>query len=136
MNPRKFVLLTAGLLMAAACDQGLLGYPGVFTGSTGSCAYPESGGIVACEDYLGTDYDTQLAQSLCANVALGTWSQSSCATAGSLGSCMVVPDGTGDSQTFQYTYVAQADPDSGVTGNALNAQTACGVAGGVFSPAQ
>jgi hypothetical protein len=136
MNPLKFALLGAGLLAASACNQGALGYPGVFTGSTGSCTYPETGGYVACEDYLCTDYDTQLAQSLCANVAVGSWSQDSCATSSSLGTCIVVPDGTGDSQTFQYTYYASADPDSGVTGTALTAETACGVAGGVFTAAQ
>jgi len=136
MTPRKFALLLAGLLMAPACNQGLLGYPGIFQGSNGSCTYPETGGTVACEDFLGSDYGTQLAQSLCANVAMGTWTQNSCATSNSLGTCIVVPDGTGDAQTFQYTYYASADPDSGVTGTALTAETACGVVGGVFTAAQ
>ena len=135
VNPLKFAALMAGLLVAPACNQGLLGYAGIFDGAIGSCTFPESDGYVVCEDYLGSDYSQQLAQSLCANVSMGNWSADSCPTDGSLGTCLVVPFGSGESQTFQYTYTAQADPDSGVTASALNAQTACGVTGGVFTKA-
>jgi hypothetical protein len=133
----KLAALVASLLAAPACVQGLLGYAGIFNGSVGSCTYPETAGYVACEDFLGSDYGQELAESLCANGAVvGTWSADPCPTAGALGSCLVVPFGTGESQTYQYTYTASTDPDSGVTANALNAETACGVAGGAFAPAQ
>jgi hypothetical protein len=136
MKPLEFAVLLAGLLTVPACNQGLLGYPGIFEGSAGSCTYPPTDGQVACADYLGTDFQTQLGQSLCANVVVGTWSQDACPIAGSLGTCLVVPAGTGDTQTYQYTYYAQTDPDSGVTGTGQSAETACGVAGGTFTPAQ
>ncbi|HUB06226.1 MAG TPA: hypothetical protein VMB50_04455 [Myxococcales bacterium] len=125
-------VLTAGLLLVPACNQGALGYPGVFNGSAGSCTYPETGGYVACEDYLGSDYSSQVGQSLCANVTIGTWSGDACSTANALGSCLVAPIGTGDSQTVRYTYYASTDPDSGITADALTAQTACGLLGGTF----
>ena len=127
------VVLAAGLLLAPACNQGGLGYPGIFNGSAGSCTYPETDGYVACEDYLGSDYYSQTGDSLCSNVTIGTWSGSACPTANSLGSCLVVPIGTGDAQTFQYTYYGSADPDSGVTANAASVETACGILGGTFS---
>jgi hypothetical protein len=147
VNPLKFAALVVGLLMVPACNAGPLAYPGIFEGSAGSCTYPEADGYVTCQDFLGTDYSEQLGQSLCANVSssahpdavaasTGTWSQNACPTAGTLGICVVVPDGSGDSQTFQYTYTALADPDSGVTATALDAKTACGVSGGVFTAAQ
>ncbi len=137
VTPLKLAALVVGLLLIPACNQGLLGYAGIFDGAVGSCTYPEKDGYVACEDFLGSDGTQQLIQSLCANGAVaGTWSGDPCPTAGSLGTCLIVPIGTGASQDFRYTYSASTDPDSGVTANALNAETACGVAGGVFTPAQ
>jgi hypothetical protein len=134
MTPLKLVVLVAGLVLAPACNQGGLGYPGVFNGSAGSCTYPETDGYVACEDYLGSDYYSQTGQSLCANVTIGTWSGDACSRSSALGSCVVVPIDTGDAQTFQYTYYASTDPDSGVTADALTAETACGLLGGTFTP--
>jgi hypothetical protein len=134
MTPLKVLALVAGLLAVSACPQGPLGYPGIFNGSAGSCTYPETDGYVACEDYLGSDYYSQTGDSLCSNVTIGTWSGDACATSNTLGSCLVVPIGTGDSQTFQYTYYAATDPDSGMTANALTAETACGLLGGTFTP--
>ena len=128
----KLVVLATGVLVASACNNGL-GYPGVFEGPGGSCTTPEVAGQVACEDYLGTDYDSQRGQSLCANFALGTWSQTPCPRSGALGTCRVAPIDTGDAQTVQYTYYASPDPDAGA-GTTLTAETACGLAGGVFTP--
>jgi hypothetical protein len=125
----------SALVLVPACAQGGLGYPGIFNGSAGSCTYPETDGYVACEDYLGSDYYSQVAQSLCANVDIGTWSGDACPTANTLGSCLVVPLGTGDAQTFRYTYYASPDPGSGVTADASTAETACGLSGGTFAPA-
>ena len=135
VNPLKLSALALCSVTLAACTPGLLGYAGIFDGAYGSCTYPETNGYVACEDFLGSDGSQQLIESLCANVAIGTWSPNPCPTAGALGTCMVVPIGTGSSQNYRYTYTASQDPDSGVTATALNAETACGVAGGTFTPA-
>lgn len=132
LGPLKRLLLAAGLLAAAGCNGGL-GYPGIFKGPGGSCTAPEVGGYVACEDYLGTDYDSAVGQSLCRNFTQGTWSQDSCPSSGALGTCSVVPLDTGDAQTVQYTYYPSPDPDAG-TATALTAETACGLAGGTFTP--
>lgn len=131
MKPLTFAVLASVLVTAPGCN-GALGYPGVFNGAGGSCTAPAANGYVACEDYLGADDDSEVGQSLCANVTLGTWSQAPCPTAGALGTCLVVPIGTGDAQTRRYTYRASPDPDAGAA-TALTAETACGVAGGTFT---
>jgi len=135
MNALKRAALVAALGMVSACNQGLLGYPGIFDKSGGSCTYPQANGYVACEDFLGSDFNSDVGHSVCVNVNLGTWSQDSCPTAGSLGTCSVEPSGTAEAQTALYTFYASADPDSGVTANALNAETACGRLGGSFAAA-
>jgi len=143
MKSIKLAVLVAGLLGVSACN-GDLGYPGLFNGSAGSCAYPPgSGGYNVCEDFLGTDYNSEVGNSLCSNVIMGTWSGDPCPTAGALGTCSVVPMATGDSQTVRYTYTYSSHGDGGPYTDAgaggattLTAETACGVAGGVFTAPQ
>ncbi len=130
MKPLKVALLAVGLAGAPGCGNAL-GYPGIFKGAGGSCTAPEASGYVTCEDYLGTLYDAQVGRSLCSNFARGQWSQSPCPTSGALGSCLVVPNDTGDSRTVQYTYYPS--PDDAGAAAALQAETACGLAGGTFT---
>jgi hypothetical protein len=132
MHSIKCAVLVVGAFAGSACN-GNLGYPGLFNGSAGSCTYPGLDGHDVCEDFLGTDYDSEVGQSLCSNVIQsGTWSQDPCPTAGALGSCRVVPIGTGDARTVEYTYYASPVSDAGPA-TTLTAKTACGVAGGTFT---
>jgi hypothetical protein len=134
MNSIKCAVLVAGLVSVSACN-GDLGYPGIFNGSAGSCASPGSDGYSLCEDFLGTDFNSEVGQSLCSNVIIGTWSGDACPTSEALGTCMVVPIATGDAQTVQYTYYPSPSSDAGAA-TSLTAETACGVAGGVFTAAR
>ena len=132
MNSIKGAVLVGGWLMVSACN-GNLGYPGLFNGFAGSCTYLGPDGHTVCEDFLGTDYNSEVGQSLCSNVIMGTWAHDPCTSEGALGTCRIVPIATGDAQTIQLTYYASPNFDAGMP-TTLTAETDCGVAGGVFTP--
>ncbi len=132
MSSINQMLLVACCLTLAACN-GDLGSPGLFNGSAGSCTYLGPDGHTVCEDFLGTDFNSEVGQSLCSNVILGSWAHDHCSNAGALGTCRIVPIATGDAQTVQLTYDASPNVDAGPP-TALTAETDCGVAGGVFTP--
>ncbi len=133
MHRWKYNGLAVAVLFAMTGCNGALGYPGIFKGGGGSCTAPAADGYITCEDYLGSDYDSDVGKSLCANETMGTWSQDSCTASAALGTCLVEPADTGNAQTTQYTYYASADADGGVA-TTLGAETLCGLAGGTFSP--
>jgi hypothetical protein len=99
---------------------------------SGSCVFPTGAGYDYCKDYLGSEFNTSVAQNDCTNgqPTVGTWSSGACSTAGALGFCTVW--GYSTAINFRYTYTAVDDgSDAGAT--TLTVQTACGLSGGTFS---
>jgi hypothetical protein len=87
------------------------------------------GGYNYCQDFLGTEFNSSVAENTC-TVGNGTYSSDSCSTAGALGVCAI---GTGTADNYQYTYTLAPGSEPGsVTMETL--ESACGIAGGTFTP--
>jgi hypothetical protein len=109
-------------MVASLCVEGCAG--------TGSCMFTTDAGYDYCQDFLGTEFNSSAAQNTC-STGNGTYSSSPCSTAGALGVCAI---GAGTADNYQYTYTLPAgDADAGsVTTTTL--RSACGIAGGTFTP--
>ena len=108
--------LVAALLALSAC-----------AGAGGSCQLnaTSADGYVACEDYLGTEYNQGIGKNTC-ETAGGVYSSDPCSTAGALGSCLVFIN---TAQEYSYTYL----PSGTGSASQVTLQSACGVAGGTYS---
>lgn len=125
--------------MRAIFKRGLLAFGAILPlaacgGPVGSCLFTTDAGYDYCEDFLGSEFSSNVAQNSCngpANAILGlpvgTYSSSPCSTAGSLGSCAI---GSGTADNYRYTYT----PSGGTPPTATAVESACGVAGGTFTP--
>ncbi len=114
------VLLAFGLTMSAC-------------GGNGSCVFSSGAGYSYCKDYLGSDFNSSVAQNDCGGAMQGpgVYNSDSCPTAGAIGFCTVWPDST--AINYRYTYTAVDDGSDAGTVSAAAVQTACGVSGGTFS---
>jgi hypothetical protein len=115
-NPRKLLVLAA--LSFSACQP------------VGSCLFTTSDGYDYCEEFLGTEYNGSAAQNTCEDED-GGYSQSPCSTVGALGTCGI---GTGTADDIQYIYTAASGGSDAGPVTTLILESACGVAGGVFTP--
>jgi hypothetical protein len=112
----------AAILSLAACG-----------GPVGSCLFTTDAGYDYCEDFLGTELSSSVAQNTCTGpgnadlgLPVGTYSSEACSTAGSLGTCAI---GSGTADDYRYTYT----PAGGARPSAITVESACGVAGGTFT---
>jgi hypothetical protein len=96
---------------------------------TGSCLFPTDAGYNYCEDFLGTEFNSSAAENTC-SVGSGTYSSSPCSPTGALGVCAI---GSGTADNYQYTYTLSAGVSDG-TVTLMTVESACGIAGGAFTP--
>ncbi len=121
---RLGIVLAAALSACNGLDQ-----PFTAGNATGSCQYTTTDGYDYCEDFLGSEYNQSIAQNTC-TTGNGTWSADACSQSAALGIC-AIPIGNNDAQNIQYTYYVSHG--SGAPASTLTVETACGVAGGVFT---
>jgi hypothetical protein len=117
----KYAVLLAFGLSLSACS------------GNGSCVFSSDAGYDFCKDYLGSEFNSSVAQNDCGGGinGPGTYQSDVCPTAGALGFCTVWGNST--AINYRYTYTA-ADGSGGVS--TVTLLSACGVAGGTFSTTQ
>jgi hypothetical protein len=114
----RYVMLLAVGLSGSAC------------GGPGSCLLTTPGaGYDYCKDYLGTEFNSSVAQNDCATNN-GKYQSGACSTAGALATCSV---GTGTANDYQYTYFAAGSSSDAGALSTVTLESACGVAGGTFT---
>ena len=113
MNPLKLAVLLAGLFLVRPATKAPSATQESSTGRPEAAPIRRPTATWPARTTSAATTTPRLGQSLCANVTMGTWSRDSCSTSNSLGTCLVVPDGTGDPQTFQYTYYRLDRPGLG-----------------------